>query len=139
MTSSQQRVERFLQYFSAGCKTPIHLKDGVCALYNEQDEEAAVLEVPQHSDSLLLHCRIIEADPQTSITLYSMLLQLNFEMAAMRGCWLALDELHNVRLCFQQSLEHLDEASFSDIVSGFIEHAAEVREYIAQLDESSAA
>ncbi|CCG85930.1 type III secretion system chaperone [Erwinia piriflorinigrans] len=139
MTSSQQRVEKLLQHFSAGCKTPLHLKEGVCALYNEQGEEAAVLEVPEHSDSLLLHCQLAETDPQASLTLYPMLLQLNFEMAAMRGCWLALDEQHKVRLCFQQSLAQLDEAEFSHIVSGFIEQAAEVREFIAHIIDRSAA
>lgn len=139
MTSSQQRVEKLLQHFSAGCKTPLHLKEGVCALYNEQGEEAAVLEVPEHSDSLLLHCQLVETDPQASLTLYPMLLQLNFEMAAMRGCWLALDELHKVRLCFQQPLAQLGEAEFSHVVSGFIEQAAEVREFIVQLTARSAA
>lgn len=139
MTPSQQQVERLLQHFSAGCKTPLHLKEGVCALYNEQDEEAAVLEVPEHSDSMLLHCQLAETDPQATVTLYPMLLQLNFEMAAMRGCWLALDELQKVRLCFQQPLAYLDEAEFSHVVSGFIEQASEVRDFIAQFSGRSAA
>lgn len=139
MTSSQQQVEKLLQHFSAWCKTPLHLKEGVCALYNEQGEEAAVLEVPEHSDSLLLHCQLIDTDPQASLMLFPKLLQLNFEMAAMRGCWLAVDELYKVRLCFQQPLAHLDEADFSHIVSGFIEQAAEVRAFIAELTGLSAA
>lgn len=139
MTPSQRQVERFLQHFSAGCKTPLHLKDGVCALYNEQGQEAAVLEVPEQSDSLLLHCQLTETDPQTALILYPQLLQLNFEMAAMRGCWLALDEQYKVRLCFQQSLTQLDEATFSHLVSGFIEQAVEVSEFIGQIAARSAA
>lgn len=139
MTPSQRQVERFLQHFSSGCKTPLHLKEGVCALYNDQGQEAAVLEVPEQSDSLLLHCQLTETDPQASLTFYPLLLQLNFEMAAMRGCWLALDEQHKVRLCFQQSLAQLDEATFSHLVSGFIEQAVEVREFIVQITGRSAA
>ncbi len=133
MTSSQQQLERFLEHFSAGCKTPLQLQDGVCALYHDDGAEAAVLELPPHSSSLLLHCRLVDSDPQVSLTLYPALLQLNFEMAAMRGCWLALDERHQVRLCCQQSLALLDEASFSLLVSGFIQQAGEVREFIGQL------
>lgn len=139
MTASQRQVEKFLQYFSAGCKTPLHLKDGVCALYDAQGQEAAVLEVPEQSDSLLIHCQLTETDPQSSLTLYPLLLQLNFEMAAMRGCWLAMDEQYKVRLCFQQALTQLDEATFSHVVSGFIEQAVEVREFIGQSGGRSAA
>ncbi|AXF77193.1 type III secretion system chaperone [Erwinia tracheiphila] len=133
MTPTQQQVEKLLQHFSAGCKTPLQLKDGVCALYDDEGKEAAVLEVPEQSESLLLHCQLIETDSQRSLTLYPLLLQLNFEMAAMRGCWLALDELYKVRLCFQQPLAQLDEASFSHVVSGFIEQVVEVRDFINQM------
>lgn len=139
MTPSQQQAETFLQHFSAGCHTPLHLQNGVCALYNEQGQEAAVLEVPEQSDSLLLHCQLLVADPQSAAALYPLLLQLNFEMGAMRGCWLALDELHTVRLCFQQALASLDEASFTHVVSGFIEQAGEVRAFIAEMLAQSAA
>lgn len=139
MTPSQRQVETYLQYFSAGCKAPLHLKDGVCALYGNQGEEAAVLEVPEQSDSLLMHCQLTETDPQASLRLYPLLLQLNFEMAAMQGCWLAMDEQYKVRLCFQQPLAQLNEAAFSHIVSGFIEQAAEVREFIGQIGEPGGA
>ncbi|AWO77489.1 type III secretion system chaperone [Serratia marcescens] len=127
MTESQLRVEKLLQHFAAGSVAPLHLKEGVCALYHEQGQEAVVLEVPEHSDSILLHCQLFEADAQ----LYPLLLQLNFEMSAMRGCWLALDEQHTVRLCFQQPLRQLDEASFSHMLSGFIAQTVEVREFIS--------
>lgn len=139
MTASQRQVEKFLRYFSEGCKTPLHLKDGVCALYNDQGQEAVVLEVPEQSDSLLMHCQLTETDPKASLTLYQLLLQLNFEMAAMQGCWLAMDEQYKVRLCFQQSLHQLDEATFSHVVSGFIEQSVEVRGFIGQISSSSAA
>lgn len=139
MTASQRQVETFLHYFSEGCKTPLHLRDGVCALYDDQGQEAVVLEVPEQSDSLLMHCQLTETDPQASLTLYPLLLQLNFEMAAMRGCWLAMDEQYKLRLCFQQSLVQLDEATFSHVVSGFIEQAVEVRDFIGQISSSSAA
>lgn len=138
MTLSQRQVEKLLQHFSAGCKTPLHLKDGVCALYDDQGQEAVVIEVPDHSESLLLHCQLLDTDPQVSLTLYPLLLQLNFEMAAMRGCWLAMDEVHKVRLCFQQPLAQLEEATFTHVVSGFIEQVNEVRDFLVQLIERNA-
>ncbi|WHU90679.1 type III secretion system chaperone [Pantoea agglomerans] len=137
MTPSQQRVDAFLQHFAASCKTPLHLKEGVCPMYTDQGEEAAVLEVPEHSDCLLLHCELASTAPHSALNFYALLLQLNFEMAAMRGCWLALDEQHKVRLCFQQSLAQMDETNFSQLLSGFIAQAGEVREYIGQLTEYS--
>ncbi|GME46441.1 hypothetical protein CRM79_00620 [Pantoea agglomerans] len=139
MTASQRQVETFLRYFSECCKTPLYLKDGVCALYNDQGQEAVVLEVPEQSDSLLMHCQLTETDPEALMTLYPLLLQLNFEMAAMQGCWLAMDEQYKVRLCFQQSLCQLDEATFSHIVSGFIEQAVDVREFVGQIISRSVA
>ncbi|MEN0616100.1 type III secretion system chaperone [Klebsiella indica] len=129
MTESQLQVEKLLQHFAAGSTEPLHLKEGVCALCHEQGQEAAVLEVPEHSDSLLLHCHLFEADEQ----IYPLLLQLNFEMGAMRGCWLALDEHNAIRLCYQQPLRQLDESVFSHMLNGFITQTVEVREFISDL------
>jgi hypothetical protein len=64
----------------------LHLKEGGCALYNFQGQEAAVLEVPKQKDSLLMHCQLNETYPQASLTLYPLLMQLNYEMASMWGC-----------------------------------------------------
>ncbi|NRH24866.1 type III secretion system chaperone [Pantoea stewartii] len=139
MTPSQKKIEALLQQFATSCNTTLHLKEGVCALYNTQGHEAAVLEVPDQSDCLLFHCQLINAEHQAGQNFYALLLQLNFEMSAMRGCWLAIDENHIVRLCFQQTISQIDETSFGNLITGFITQAEEVREFITHITEHDVA
>ncbi|WP_232216582.1 MULTISPECIES: CesT family type III secretion system chaperone [Brenneria] len=48
-------------------------------------------------------------------------------MAAMKGCWLALDENSTLRLCTQHAAETLDEPSFTALLPAFIRQAKETR------------
>ncbi|WJV64733.1 type III secretion system chaperone [Pectobacteriaceae bacterium CE70] len=139
MTSAQQRAAHLLHYFGRSCRTEITLNEGICVLLGDDGQEAAVIEVPEHSDSLLVHCQILDLQGEENPVVYKLMLQLNFEMAAMRGCWLALDEYYNLRLCAQHSLATLDEARFSAILSGFIQQVKETQSFIASLLEKTRA
>ncbi|MFP1742189.1 type III secretion system chaperone [Lonsdalea quercina] len=136
MHSQQQHVTRLLQAFGRASQTPLRLDNGICVLNDENGEEAAVIDVPAHSEQLLLHCRIVALDGLEGLdeaAIYRLMLQLNFEMAAMRGCWLALDEFNQLRLCFQHSLSVLDENRFNAMLSGFIQQVKETRDFIISL------
>ncbi|MFP1921477.1 type III secretion system chaperone [Lonsdalea quercina] len=136
MHSQQQHVTRLLQAFGRASQTPLRLDNGICVLNDENGEEAAVIDVPAHSEQLLLHCRIVALDGLEGLdeaAIYRLMLQLNFEMAAMRGCWLALDEFNQLRLCFQHSLSALDENRFNAMLSGFIQQVKETRDFIISL------
>ncbi|MFP1728620.1 type III secretion system chaperone [Lonsdalea quercina] len=136
MHSQQQHVSRLLQAFGRATQTPLRLDNGICVLNDENGEEAAVIDVPAHSEQLLLHCRIVALDGLEGLdeaAIYRLMLQLNFEMAAMRGCWLALDEFNQLRLCFQHSLDRLDENRFNAMLSGFIQQVTETRDFIISL------
>ncbi|MFP1724921.1 type III secretion system chaperone [Lonsdalea quercina] len=136
MHSQQQHVTRLLQAFGRATQTPLRLDNGICVLNDENGEEAAVIDVPAHSEQLLLHCRIVALDGLEGLdeaAIYRLMLQLNFEMAAMRGCWLALDEFNQLRLCFQHSLSALDENRFNAMLSGFIQQVKETRDFIISL------
>ncbi|MFP1795075.1 type III secretion system chaperone [Lonsdalea quercina] len=136
MHSQQQHVSRLLQAFGRATQTPLRLDNGICVLNDENGEEAAVIDVPAHSEKLLLHCRIVALDGLEGLdeaAIYRLMLQLNFEMAAMRGCWLALDEFNQLRLCFQHSLGRLDENRFNAMLSGFIQQVTETRDFIISL------
>ncbi|OSM99661.1 DspFAvrF family protein [Lonsdalea populi] len=133
---SQQQVARLLQAFGQATQTSLRLDNGICVLNDEHGEEAAVIDVPAHSEQLLLHCRIASldgADGVDEVAIFRLMLQLNFEMAAMRGCWLALDEFNQLRLCFQYSLSGLDEHRFNAVLSGFMQQVKESRDFIISL------
>ena len=61
------------------------------------------------------------------LTTWRLLMKLNFEMQAMRGCWLALDEEEQMRICYQQPLAGLTPATFSALMLAFIQQAREMR------------
>ncbi len=61
------------------------------------------------------------------------LLAMNFEMEAMRGCWLALDAQLTLQLCCQQPLEQLDAPRFTTLVNAFIEQGEQIRGFMPTL------
>ncbi|ACT06869.1 DspFAvrF family protein [Dickeya chrysanthemi Ech1591] len=132
MTSAQQQAARLLQHFSQFNKTRLTLNNGICVLNGADGREAAVIEVPAQSDNLLLHCQVVNLKGENRAAIYRLMLLLNFEMAAMRGCWLALDEFDNLRLCSQYPLDKLDEPGFNALLNGYIRQVAETRSFIEQ-------
>ena len=102
--------------------TALQLENGVCALF-DQDREVVVIEIPPAGDVAILHCKLpLRPDP----ALYERLLRLNFDTAAMSGCWLALDERGEVRLCAELPLNSLDEVTFVHWVQGFVRQTQEI-------------
>ncbi|WP_245000913.1 type III secretion system chaperone [Dickeya dadantii] len=131
-TSAQQLAARLLQHFSQFNRQRLTLNNGICVLNGADGREAAVIEVPAHSDNLLLHCQLVSLKGEDRPAVYRLMLLLNFEMAAMRGCWLALDEYDNLRLCSQYPLDKLDEAGFSALLNGYIRQVESTRTFIEQ-------
>ncbi|RLM27708.1 DspFAvrF family protein [Brenneria alni] len=130
MTSYHQQLESWLQHLAQRYRTSLTLRDGVCALCDENGAEAAVIEVPAQSDILLLHCQLPVLSEEMSEAISRFCLQLNFEMNAMRGCWLALDEYQTLRLCTQHPVNMLNEQTFTALVEGFIEQVDEVGAFL---------
>ncbi|RNM24201.1 type III secretion system chaperone [Dickeya undicola] len=131
-TQAQQQAARLLQHFSQFNRQRLTLNNGICVLNGADGREAAVIEVPAQSDSLLLHCHLISLKGEDKSAVYRLMLLLNFEMAAMRGCWLALDEYDNLRLCSQYPLDKLDESGFSALLNGYIRQVEDTRIFIEQ-------
>jgi hypothetical protein len=126
MSQPQHLIAALGQHLNAR----LSLDDGVCALYDAQGREAAVIEIPAHSDSAILHCAM--AVPAHTPNLHKHLLELNFRLDTLRGCWLALDERGDVRLCAQSPLEGLGEERFCHWVVGFIAQVQETRELLSR-------
>lgn len=130
----QLQVQRLLDDFGRRQGISLSIDKGVCALQDEKGQEAVVLELPPGSDTLLLHCQLFaSAMLAEQLTTWRLLMKLNFEMHAMRGCWLALDEEDQVRLCYQQPLAGLTPATFSALMLAFIQQAREARALLPEI------
>ncbi|WP_437614529.1 type III secretion system chaperone [Erwinia sp. V71] len=130
----QQQLQRLLDEFSRSHGIALKLENGVCALQDTQGQEALVLELPPGSDALLLHCQLFPMSAYgEKLTAWRLMMTLNFEINAMRGCWLALDEEEQVRLCNQQTLATLDSVSFNDTLLAFMQQAREARVLLLEM------
>ncbi|MFP8968067.1 type III secretion system chaperone [Pokkaliibacter sp. CJK22405] len=132
MTSAQQQVNKLLQHFGKRVGADLSLQDGVCALYDNAGEQAAVVEAHGETDTVIIHCRMADFNTVDNLLLHRQMLMLNFEISAMRGTWLALDDDGHLRLCAAYFIEILTDNSFSDMLEGFINHAVEVKSFIAE-------
>lgn len=102
--------------------SPLQLENGVCALF-EGDREVAIIEIPISGDVAVLHCKLSLG---VDAGLHERLLRLNFDTDAMHGCWMALDERSDVRLCAHAPLDALNEISFVHWVLGFVQQTREI-------------
>ncbi|UZE25635.1 type III secretion system chaperone [Pseudomonas sp. B21-056] len=118
---------RFLNSLGAQLGTSLSLQNGVCALYDSQDNEVAIIELPEHSEMVIFHCSVGRC-PERSADLQR-LLSLNFDVARLHGCWFAVDQ-GDVRLCAQRELASLDEPGFCNVARGFIAQAREARTFL---------
>lgn len=120
----QRIVHGFLARLGERLGTPLTLQRGVCALYNDRDQQLAVIEVPQPGSAIMFYCRLGQADHE--LDSYQRLLATNFDMASMRGCWFALNQ-EALCLCTQRDIAELDEERFCDLTMGFIAQAQKIR------------
>lgn len=134
MTSLQSKANHLIQYFGRMINTPLSLRKGICALYDsETQQEKVIIEVPETSESIILHCTLTKLDRDVSVQAMRKLLLLNFEISAMQGCWLAIDEDDSICLCHTLNIEKTDEKNFCDTLTGFIAQTQDVRLFIADL------
>lgn len=128
----QQQLQQWLDAWGRQQKISLRLEEGICLLTNAQQQEAAVIELPPESSSVVLHCRVGQLTGQDAALLPN-LLAMNFEMNAMRGCWLALDGENAIRLCTQSEIFALDAERFAGWLNAFINQSGEVREFLTEL------
>ncbi|SHO55644.1 type III secretion system chaperone [Vibrio quintilis] len=130
MTPTQLKASQFIRHFGQVTQSDLSLKNGLCALYGPDNQEAAVIEVPDFSDNIIFHCALMTLPANISARKLSHLLQLNFEISAMQGCWLALNEHEQLNLCSVLAIETTSENHFHDTLTGFIELVKDVRAFV---------
>ncbi|KJH81156.1 type III secretion chaperone SrcB [Pseudomonas fluorescens] len=118
-------AQRLIAALAEHLHTDLQLEGGVCALYDTNNREAVIIELPDHGDVAILHCSI--EVPLHMPGLHKRLLELNFRLDLLAGSWLALDDQGSVRLCAHCPLSMLDEAQFCHWIVGFIAQVGEVR------------
>ncbi|WP_219703137.1 type III secretion system chaperone [Marinomonas lutimaris] len=133
MTETQLKAEQLIKNFGKKINTPLSLENGVCAIYDLNNQEQAIIEVPEHSENIILHCTIIKITADISVQSLQKLLLLNFEVSAMQGCWLAIDEEDQICLCHILDIKKTDEKYFSNTLVGFMEKTKDVRLFVTNL------
>jgi len=128
--NATEQLNHFLAWYGRRLNLSLSLKNGVCALVRNR-QEIAIIELPPESNCVIFHRRL-ESLKRASESHLRTVLALNFEMDAMRGCWLAMDSDDSLRLCSQQLLASLDAAGFSEALNAFIVQADEVAEFLAE-------
>lgn len=137
MTAMKLKANQLIQHFGKTINSPLSLKNGVCALYDANQQESAIIEVPDMTENFIFHCTLTKLTSDPSKQLLRKLLLLNFEISAMQGCWIAIDENDHVCLCHTLCIEKTDEQNFCDTLIGFINHAKDVRLFVKDLLEST--
>lgn len=125
MNKHALKEEQLLAALSKHLKIDLQLENGICALFSKDGMELCVIELLPHASAALLHC--VVGVRNHSLEGYRQMLRLNFQLDKMHGCWLALDDNGEVRLCAQCSMEVLTESNFCQWVSGFIQQINDVR------------
>lgn len=115
----QLQMNELLDHLAKTCGTPLSLDNGVCALYIGGRNEAATLEFPPGATQVFIHRALIDQQAATAGT-YELLLRMNFEANAMRGCWVAMDSYNTLRLCTQVDPLVFSGQQFVSLLMGFI-------------------
>lgn len=130
MSQRPATPKQLLATLSQHLNVELQLENGICALFNNQDQEVCVIELLPQSSSAVLHCAITTDLPARDH--YEQLLKLNFQPDRLHGCWLALDAGDGLRLCTQYPVEFLTGHRFCQWVTGFIQQVADTRQILAR-------
>lgn len=122
--------QQLLEALSQQLNIDLQLENGVCALFDSQDREVCVIELQPQSSTAILHCAVNTLGPVRDH--HEQLLRLNFQPDILHGCWLALDNGDDVRLCTQYPIEFLTQQRFCQWVTGFIQQVADTRQLLAR-------
>ena len=136
MINSQDKVNRLLAGLDSLVGDTFKLENGVCALCDNDGREAIVIESPDNGEMLILHSEVTNIAGEKNASFYKSVLEKNFSVGEMKGCWLAVDN-DTVRLCTQRTISDMDENRFRNLVSGFINLGLEWRQKFQMLSRES--
>ncbi|OMH25649.1 type III secretion system chaperone [Motiliproteus sp. MSK22-1] len=127
------KKQELLSKLSEFLRTPLKWEGNVCSLQESSGEELVVIEIPDAGDNIILHCLIDNmANKNDSLSL-SRILNLNYDLELMKGCWLAANETE-LRLFFLEELELTNFERFNNMVMNFVSISKSVRSKLRSFD-----
>ncbi|WOG29714.1 type III secretion system chaperone [Endozoicomonas sp. 8E] len=126
MIEPYEQFKEFLKNFGEHIGHDLTTEDNICALADENDETAVIIELPENSDLLLLHRMLtpMPTDPELQAARAMQLLSLNGAPDKLKGAWFYTDQdgmgLH---LMTSHPVGSLTHETFKNLVLGYIELA----------------
>ena len=141
MTDPQQQFEQLIQHLSdiSGHNFPIN--GNVCTLLNENDETAAVIELPEGSDLLIIHSLLsrLPSDPDIRHGRALQLLTLNGNPDRLRGTWFSIDdEGYGIHLMTSSPVGNLTTDIFENLLFNYIQLAESLKQELANEEQELA-
>ncbi|USE35053.1 CesT family type III secretion system chaperone [Endozoicomonas sp. SCSIO W0465] len=141
MSDSHEHFELLIQHLNdlSGQKFP--MIDSACTLFNEKNEIAAVVELPESSDLLLFHRLVarLPSDPETRNGRALQLLTLNGVPDKLQGAWFSIDpEGYGIYLMTGHPIDNLSTNGFESLLMNFIHLADTLASELADEEQELA-
>ncbi|NRD75709.1 CesT family type III secretion system chaperone [Shewanella sp. VB17] len=132
MNEIEIKIKALFVELSDSVGSDLDIETGICALYDQDGHEAAIIEIPKNSEMIILHCELFSVNEELTIEAYQQIMQQNFLIGDMKGCWFAL-EGSSLKLCTKRFIADMNGLRFCHLVNGFIQQGKEWREKFPQL------
>ena len=135
MTDPQGQFEQFIEHLGAISGQDFPINNNACSLINGQDEVAAVIELPEGSDLLVIHSMVarLPADPAVQQARALQLLTLNSCPEKLRGAWFSIaDEGYGIYLMTSSPIGNLTTVSFEHLLFNYLELADNLKLELAE-------
>ncbi|AQS35665.1 Tir chaperone protein (CesT) family [Shewanella psychrophila] len=126
------KINELFSELSHSVGSHLDITTGVCALYDHDGQEAAIIEVPKNSEMIILHCELLSMYEGLTVESYQHIMMRNFSISDMKGCWFALEN-HSLKLCTQRAITDMNGIRFCNLVNGFVQQGKQWREKLPQL------
>ncbi|WP_252176348.1 CesT family type III secretion system chaperone [Endozoicomonas sp. 4G] len=126
MTDPDEQFTAFLKDFGEHIGHDLTAEDNICALVDENNEIAVIIELPENSDLLLLYRMLapMPTDPELQAARAMQLLSLNGAPDKLKGAWFYTDpDGMGLHLMTSHPIGSLTHETFKNLVLGYIEHA----------------
>ena len=127
------KKQELLSKLSDFLRTPLKWEGAVCSLQESSGEELVVIEIPDAGDNIILHCLIDNMANKKNLSNLNEILNLNYDLELMKGCWLAANETE-LRLFFLEEIELTNFERFNNMVVNFMNISKKVRSKLRNVD-----
>ncbi|MET4692264.1 type III secretion system chaperone [Endozoicomonas lisbonensis] len=135
MADPQEQFEQLIQHLSSISGHDFPINDNACTLVNEDNEVAAVIELPEDSDLLLIHTMVarLPSDPEVRHGRALQLLTLNSSPDKLRGAWFSIDEEgYGIHLTTSSPVDSLTTGIFENLLFNYIQLAEKLKQELTE-------